>query len=402
MSLDIHNVAQQIDDATSQIREQNKFYHQQLNKSYNTLLRAEATEIETKRISSNTNFLIPGISKSLSTKYRLPELPKNYSVLAVDGSHIDVDRHLPIQCCLINIGKVHIRYGESPSASLSNNPRLFSDKEDLQLHEISGNRSQTLEGPLLGALRAVEEMVSLADLMKETGTDVPSLALIDGSLILWSIIGQTYPDFVRSRLLDDMFLPALDRLHEISKVIPLALASYISLPRSKEITNALRLEKHNCHYQNANCSIHCGSLTTGDRPCDGFTQIMDRNLFDELLEVGERSESFASTSSIVERYYDYHKIHFYYLNVGNEISRIEIPEWVNSNDYLLDLTHAALVKQCENGHGYPVALMEAHEQAVVTNHDREEFRKIIEDALARNNLPNYTSEKNRSKRIKWL
>ena len=69
--------------------------------------------------------------------------------------------------------------------------------------------------------------------------------------------------------------------------------------------------------------------------------------------------------------------------MGNEISRVEIPEWVHSNKYLLDLTHSAIVNQCEKGRGYPVALMEAHEQAVVTNHDREEFRKIVEDALMR-------------------
>ena len=402
MSLDIHNVVQQIEGATNHIREQSKFYHEQLNKSYDTLLRSDTTKIEAKRISSNTNFLIPGISKSLSSKYKLPDLPENHSVLAVDGSHIDIDRHLPIQCCLINIGKVHIRYGDSPIAALSNHPRLFSEKEDLQLHETHGNRYQTLEGPLLGALRAVEEMIALADLMEETRSDIPSVALIDGSLILWSIVGQTYPDFVRHRLIDEMFLPALERLHKISKVVPLALASYISLPRSKEVANALRLDSHNCPYQNANCSIHCGSLTNGERPCDGFTEIMDRNLFDKLLDVGERSESFMSTSSIVERFYDYHKIHFYYVHVGNEISRVEVPEWVHSNKYLLDLTHAAIVNQCEKGRGYPVALMEAHEQAVVTNHDREEFRKIIEEALMRNNLPNYTSEKNKSKRIKWL
>ena len=37
MSLDIHNVVQQIEGATNHIREQSKFYHEQLNKSYDTL-----------------------------------------------------------------------------------------------------------------------------------------------------------------------------------------------------------------------------------------------------------------------------------------------------------------------------------------------------------------------------
>ena len=50
MSLDIHNVVQQIEGATNHIREQSKFYHEQLNKSYDTLLRSDTTKIEAKRI----------------------------------------------------------------------------------------------------------------------------------------------------------------------------------------------------------------------------------------------------------------------------------------------------------------------------------------------------------------
>ena len=275
MSLDIHKIAQQIEVASNYLNVQNKFYNQQLDKSYTTLMNANVIEIENKRLSSNTNFLIPKIYKSLSSKHKLPDLPKNYSVTAVDGSHIDIDRHLPVQCYLINIGKVHLQYGDMPMALLSNHPRLFSEKEDLQLHEIDGNRSQNLEGPLLGALRAVEEMMSLADLIETTNPVAPSLVLIDGSLILWGIVGQAYPDFVRKRLLDDMFLPAMERLQKISRTTPLALASYISLPRSKEITNSLRLDRNLCPYKNANCSIHCGSLTTDERPCDEFTQIIE-------------------------------------------------------------------------------------------------------------------------------
>ena len=35
-----------------------------------------------------------------------------------------------------------------------------------------------------------------------------------------------------------------------------------------------------------------------------------------------------------------------------------------------------LVKQCQLGLGYPVAISEAHEQAVITGHNREEFRRL--------------------------
>ena len=40
---------------------------------------------------------------------------------------------------------------------------------------------------------------------------------------------------------------------------------------------------------------------------------------------------------------------------------------------LLALDHAILVKPCELGFGYPVAVSEVPEQAVITGHNRAEF-----------------------------
>ena len=40
---------------------------------------------------------------------------------------------------------------------------------------------------------------------------------------------------------------------------------------------------------------------------------------------------------------------------------------------LLALDHAILVKQCELGFGYPVAVSEVPEQAVITGHNRAKF-----------------------------
>ena len=104
----------------------------------------------------------------------------------------------------------------------------------------------------------------------------------------------------------------------------------------------------------------------------------------------------------MEQYYEGHQVRFFYLNVGAELARVEMPEWVAEDRELLELTHAMLVDQCRKGHGYPVAISEAHEQAVVTVGDREEFHLIVEDALRRQRLPVYTSGKNTSKRLKWL
>ena len=52
-------------------------------------------------------------------------LPEDYWVVGVDGSHIDVNRHIPIRCFLVNTGTVKIRYGASPEADFSSNPSLY-------------------------------------------------------------------------------------------------------------------------------------------------------------------------------------------------------------------------------------------------------------------------------------
>ena len=402
MSLDLHKIASQIQEVASNLNAQEADRASRLERAFSTLTTAQPKALEEKRVLSRATFLIAGLGESLAGRYPSPALPSNHTVLAVDGSHIDVDRHLAVQCYLINIGRVRIQYGDSPGAWLGIEPRLYTGEDSMRIMEPEGNRAQSLEGHLLGALRAVEELQALAALAKESDPDLPTLALIDGSLILWGLVGGAYPDFVRSVLLDDMFLPALDKLREMSKKRPLALASYVSLPRSADVVNALRLDNRLCPYEAANCDMHCRELRPGQRPCDEVSGVMDRDVYSSLLDEGERSDCFVSTSSIVEQYYGEQAVHFYYLNVGSEMARVEVPKWVAEDPTLLELTHSMLVDQSRKGHGYPVAISEAHEQAVVTTGDREEFRLMVEGALQEHRLPVYTSQKNFSKRMKWL
>jgi hypothetical protein len=49
-----------------------------------------------------------------------------------------------------------------------------------------------------------------------------------------------------------------------------------------------------------------------------------------------------------------------------------------------------------------VALSEAHEQAVLTGADREQFRLLVEQALADQRMDVVSSEKGRSKRTRWI
>ena len=65
----------------------------------------------------------------------------------------------------------------------------------------------------------------------------------------------------------------------------------------------------------------------------------------------------------------------------------KVPDWLADDPELPALSHAMLVQQCQLGFGYPVAVSEAHEQAVITGHDREEFRRLTLMLLEQRGLP---------------
>lgn len=104
----------------------------------------------------------------------------------------------------------------------------------------------------------------------------------------------------------------------------------------------------------------------------------------------------------MQRHYREHQVHFFYLKLDEEIARVEIPSWVAENSGLIDLVHSLVLDQCQRGHGYPVALMEAHEKAVVTNADRERFWQLVELSLAEDRLYVRSSGKSQSKRLRWI
>jgi len=209
---------------------------------------------------------------------------------------------------------------------------------------------------------------------------------------------ETLPDFVGDALLQPGYLKCLDELKKLNAERRLAMVSYISLPRSPEVVNALRLAI--CPFPQPDCDRDC---PTGDsRQCQGVAGLTDREVFETLLPKNARSPLFASRSKVVRKYYGEHRIYFYYVSVGDEVGRVELPEWVALDPKLLDLSHALVVDQCRRGHGYPVALAEAHEQAVVTGADRENFWRLVEMMLARENVSGRTSAKSQRKRTRWI
>ena len=81
---------------------------------------------------------------------------------------------------------------------------------------------------------------------------------------------------------------------------------------------------------------------------------------------------------------------------------MEVPKWVAEDENLLALGHSLILDQCKRGQGYPVAISEAHEQAVIRTGDRQIFKDMVSRTLEQRGLTAYTSEKERSKRTPWV
>lgn len=403
MSLDLGNTALQIDKMALLLKSRQGDRASRLQEALRSVAAFDVAEYERKRRASiSLHWPIPEIPDSPRETYGAPPIPEDFCVVAADGSHIDVDRHTPARCFLVNIGISALTYGSRPDANLFSRPRLYATDDELALRDpLASYNEQSIEGAVLGAKRMVDEAFALVEAVRDTPPDTPTLALMDGSLIMLGLIGQGFRDFVVRELVEEGFVRALDELRELTRTRTVAVASYISLPRSAEVVNALRLTL--CPYDEPDCPRYCGTIPAGDRPCDaGAMGLMDREVFSELLEPGERSAVFGSSSGLVRDHYQGHDIHFYYVHAGNEIGRIEVPSWVAEDEGLLSLTHSLIVDQCRRGPGYPIALMESHEQAVVTGSDRRYFAELVEGALSDNHVPVYSSEKSFSKRVRWL
>jgi hypothetical protein len=218
--------------------------------------------------------------------------------------------------------------------------------------------------------------------------DTPNLAMVDGSLIYWFLEGM--PGEARDRILP----PILDSWNQLRSVnVP--LLGYLSASRSLEALNFLRLQA--CPHENPDCMTHCAGIID-KLPCQVVDPLRDAVVWASLLKPGQRSPLFRSSARILDLYAD-HRIYFCYVHVGTEVARIEIPEWVAQNSSLLNQSLSLTLAQVYKGFGYPVALAEAHNQAVVRGGDRTRFFALLEQQMIRAGLRNVgTSYKEARKR----
>lgn len=317
--------------------------------------------------------------------------PTQHTVFATDGSQIAPSHHEIAYCYLINVGRVMLHYGQSLHPLLDSLPEVFYKPEDLYVSKQWGIRTEEW----MGYRRMVSEAQMLAEMacrwVRPPGAhyDTPNLAMVDGSLIYWFLEGM--PAEARDRLLPPM-LAAWDTLQQ--ERVP--MMGYLSASRSGEANNFLRLQA--CPYDTPNCGSHCQNVR--DRlPCQIIDPLRDSTLGETLLQPGQRGPLWMSSARILELYPESLRTCFCYVHVGTEVARVEVPRWVAEDETLLNQSLSILLGQVYKGYGYPVALAESHNQAVVRGGDRARFFSLLEQQMIRVGLQNVgTSYKEARKR----
>jgi len=331
--------------------------------------------------------LVAALRESPVETLSAPERPTPITVVATDGSQIYPDRHVDPMFFLLNVSQVGFQYGTREEPVLDTVPRLrFQDDLSAHVDEMLG--SMTTE--LVSALRDEMELELLLDAARTAQVEArPLVALADGTLIRWMIRGMN------NEAVEEQLIARYTEYLQSFQRQGLPLASYVSMPATTEVVNLLRFVAGELDAP-APDDIE---VPAGEPPLDG---LLDRHVFDAVLDPGERSATFGATSHIQRSYPPGSEVCYFYLKVPSttgpgEMGRVEVPEWVANDPELLDHIHATVLRECEKGDGYPLALSEAHERAVIRASEREAFFRLMERRLRRAGLSLSDSRKRQAK-----
>jgi hypothetical protein len=330
-----------------------------------------------KRISdAHTSWLVAGFDEAPDRVYERQDIPAKHAVIATDGSQIMPDKHEVTLCYLLNAASIILYYGTGERPFSRTVPKLCYKDEDLCVQPYGGRRVPVNE-KLVGTARTLaeaREMESAIRAAKASG--LPSVALWDGSLILWSLQNEP-PDF-REQVLSQ-YLHTFD----IAEELGIPIAGYVSDPGSKDFVNSMRVML--CDQSPIDCDLCKHRERNEILPCDAIARLKDSTVLTDRLKGGNRSILFDSSSSILEKY-GRHKVQAFYMDVGRETVRIEVPLWVAQDETYLNLVHGVCSDQAVKGRGYPIALSEAHEHAVVRGPERRAFYEMVERSFMKHGV----------------
>jgi len=293
------------------------------------------------------SLLVPDFQEMIGSVIPIAPCPHPYSVLAVDGSQIYYDKHQGPACYLVNTGSVLLRYGIDKSSV------VFDSQPELVV--ATGQETIDMGTESINLYREQQELQTAVSKSIEfiKAGDAPFLCMLDGSMIFFQIDLQAQG---QQRNFFAQFMNYFDQLYQ-HRILHVA---YMSFPRTKDLLNVLRIAQAN----------YC---QTKIAQTENWYKFSDMDVAQLFLTPGTRSIVFCSKAPVSYAYPAHLKPYFCYVNAGLEIVRLEFPWWIASNNLLVDQVCGMVLSQIEKGRGYPVALFEAHEQAVVKAAEREFF-----------------------------
>lgn len=331
-----------------------------------------------------SSIIIPSWQGAIDIAITIEPHEYPYAVIAVDGSQIYPDRHQGMSCYLLNAGIAHFTYGEQSSARLHSAPSLFTQADTLEMtEELVNCRRAELE---------FEVGLQESRTARSQNPTIPVIFLCDGSLIFWHL--ESKHPRIKERFLK-RYIEQLDAFYRERILI----AGFISLPKSKELVSILR----KCVTVNLVAGLEqssLGLLNLDSLSPDSLSleTVIDTDIADFFLKKGESTGLFVHNSTLAQSYPPHLRPCFVYLHCGDEIARIEIPFWIAQEQELLTRVVRIIFDQCIKGNGYPIALSESHEQAVVTSADRQFFFEMLYKMALDKNYRMPTSQKSLKKR----
>lgn len=364
MPLDFSSLQDQVDTFS----ENEKAFHHLLEEQITQALQAlkkfslniremrTAGEMESKRIA------LP-FRENPNRVFSSHTTPSEYNLVCADGSQIIPDPHDAPLFALLNVGIVQM---SSKDAVVT--PTTISQL--YQHHELY-IENELIGEDILNLDRDVLEMRLLSEhSCKLPGTTV---ALRDGLL-------ELYHEPRSEKAYRERFSRYHGYLNDMQRK-DIITAGYVDKPRSQMLAALLRV---------------CSAQESQDQPTGSFfPDVIDRQLFEQILKAGERSAIFENHTIANGARGDLEKMpsYFFYLNVSQNkkawIVRVEIPQWVAADEKKVAVLHQVLLEQCAimGSRPYPYYLHRAHETALVRQSEKEELKKQIERTLIQKEVP---------------
>jgi hypothetical protein len=323
------------------------------------------------------------VGPRLDERHRPEAPPVDASLIGVDGSQIYPDRHGLAIYYLVNTGAIVLRQGSGEAPATSTRPSVFYRHED-----IYDDDQELVDNRVVNAARETAEMKEMVRQAREEraywGGDLDRLvvALSDGPLLIW--LGEKEMDAaVRQRIRD--YIDDLQAL-ETAGVAPIGYVDRSHLASVLRMLDVAQLELREIRKERLRNHRYQG--------------LTDRLLFD-FLAPNERSAIFSSTAKVNRDDLNAadQEIHFFYLNVARKpgpdearIVRIDAPNWLTARPDWLDQVQQAIYRDCE-GTEYPYVLARAHELALVSFGERQDFEHMLSIAMMRNGMLPESSQK---------